>query len=365
MVSCDPFFSSVQLLVYGNSNAGSTAFTDSSQNAFALTNSGTTQATAANPLFGMNTITAGNSTVNTPNIVASGPLDLGESNIWTVEGWHFPTASNIFIGGGNQPTTGFSLEKLPTLVQATLQTPGGNRTFQGPAMTNNVWNHFALVNNKGTVVLYINGVGGTGVSTSVGLSWSGAPFTLGGNDGAFMAGQLAEARVTNGVARYTANFTPPAAAFPNINCTQSVPNLVGQTYASALAANSAAGYVTTVQESNHPTIPAGLVISQLPPAGTLSILGTNVIITFSTGPVTTAGMGGDVWGSTGGGQISSQSPEPVGQALAYGTQQNNAVVQGNQSVLAALANGQLIPQTGAPITQNTPAASVPTTPAMG
>lgn len=378
-MACDPNFASVGLLVLGNSAPGSTAFVDSSTNAFALTNSGTTDATAANPLFGQNTILIGNSYVESPVIAVGGPLDLATVQNWTIECWVFSPAlaSKLFLGAGNYNSNsgpGFFLQTTgANAVICDLFVGGSPQAVQSGTVTMaaNTWTHVALVCNGGKYSLYTHG---QTTSLPVGpftmSSWnaSGAGvFAIGGmlGSGSFFNGQIAGVRVTNGLALYTANFTPPAAPFPTINCTQSVPNLVGDTATQAIAANAAAGYVTTVQEANHPTAPAGIVISQQPPAGTLSVLGTNVILQLSVGPVTTAGMGGDVWGSTGGGNIQAQGQTPIGQALAYATQPDNAVVQGSQSVLASLSTGAVSPATAAAVTQNTPASQVPTAPTMG
>jgi hypothetical protein len=369
-MACDPLFAEVELLVYGNSAAGSTVFTDSSSVGNTMTGGGTTQATASNQLFSQNTISVGNTALTTP-ITNAGPLDLANVTSYTVEMWIWSVSFSgaLFFGMGVYAANCLFLECTGANagVIGSVYHNGSNASF-GPTTSHLVgsqWNHVAVVVNSGVLQVYVNGVAGiagglnlNGIYPAPSWSTGGGQVSLGTFGGSPLNGQIAEFRVTNGAARYTANFAPPTAPFPNVNCTQSVPNLVGLTLAAAQAANAAAGYVTTVQESNHPTIQSGLVISQNPPAGTLSVLGTNVILQLSTGPTTTAGMGGDVWGSTGGGQISSQAPEPVGQALAYATQQNNAVAFANQSVLAAMA-------TGTSITQNTPATSVPTTPAMG
>jgi hypothetical protein len=371
MAACDLYWTDVELLVYGNSTAGSTSFVDSSPVGNVMSGGGTTVATAANTLFGQNTILIGNTYVTTP-ITGAGPLDLSTVTAWTIEGFIFPTSltNERFLTAGDTNTTGFYLQMTST-GQVVGQLEGSTDASFNSGTSDaslNTWNHFALVRNGNMIQLYINGANSNAPVSITGFtypSWSAGAFSIGGNEGLRFAGQMAEIRVTSGVARYTANFVPPNAQFADITCTPGVPNVVGDTLAQATATNAAAGYVTTVQEQNHPTLATGLVISQNPAAGTLSILGTNVILQISTGPTTTVYMGGDTWGSTGGGGISSQAPEPLGQALAYATQQNNAVVQGNQSVLATLATGAINSTSLAPTTQNTPATSVPTTPTMG
>lgn len=78
----------------------------------------------------------------------------------------------------------------------------------------NVWHHIALCRNGATTTLYING-SSVGTTTSTPLS-SSKFVELGQDQGrAVFVGQLDEIRITNNVARYTSNFTPPTAPFPD------------------------------------------------------------------------------------------------------------------------------------------------------
>ena len=89
------------------------------------------------------------------------------------------------------------------------------------APTANAWHHYALVRNGATLQIYIDGVGGTSVgSANVALNANtsqiltiGSNFTAANNP---TTGYIDDLRITNGVARYTATFTPPTAAFPDV-----------------------------------------------------------------------------------------------------------------------------------------------------
>jgi hypothetical protein len=92
---------------------------------------------------------------------------------------------------------------------------------EGPAssVSPNTWFHFAVVRNGTTFTAYVNGVAGTpaaGVTEQVALSVN--PISLGIYGGTLtlpFTGYMDDIRITKGYARYTANFTPPTAAFFN------------------------------------------------------------------------------------------------------------------------------------------------------
>ena len=93
---------------------------------------------------------------------------------------------------------------------------GANAIVAASAITGyNTWYHVAISRSSGSTKMFVNGtqVGGTlgdtnnygsSLPIAVGASWQGnAP----------MSGYVQDLRVTKGVARYTANFTAPTAAF--------------------------------------------------------------------------------------------------------------------------------------------------------
>ncbi len=79
-----------------------------------------------------------------------------------------------------------------------------------------VWSHIAAVRNNGTLTLYINGTNrGSASDTN---SYNPGTYALEIGSGVVtsaypMTGYIDDLRITKGVARYTANFTPPTAAF--------------------------------------------------------------------------------------------------------------------------------------------------------
>jgi hypothetical protein len=78
----------------------------------------------------------------------------------------------------------------------------------------NTWYHTAIVRSSGTTKLYVNGTSIISVADTT--NYTDQYFVIGGwySTGFLFNGYIDDLRITKGVARYTATFTPPAAAFP-------------------------------------------------------------------------------------------------------------------------------------------------------
>jgi len=97
---------------------------------------------------------------------------------------------------------------------ATDQTVGAGTT----TLSTNTWYHVAFVKSSNVYSLYLNGVSEGGTVTNATRINRPTTVRVGGNQTAvfFFTGYIDDLRVTKGVARYTANFTPPTAPFPNL-----------------------------------------------------------------------------------------------------------------------------------------------------
>lgn len=85
-------------------------------------------------------------------------------------------------------------------------------------IANETWTHLALVRHGNTLTLFVNGTAEGFISLSTDVNGVGSYFTI-GIDGGLSAlcslkGNIDEFRVSKGIARWTANFTPPTAAYP-------------------------------------------------------------------------------------------------------------------------------------------------------
>lgn len=79
------------------------------------------------------------------------------------------------------------------------------------------WNHLALVVSGGRINIYVNGVGLAAPVAISGTPQSSTtyPLAIGVYNNSCLLGHIDDLRITNGVARYTANFAVPTEAFPN------------------------------------------------------------------------------------------------------------------------------------------------------
>lgn len=143
------------------------------------------------------------------------------SGDFTIEGWVnlslLGSARGIFSKGTS--TTGLSLA-VNALNQVVFNYTASSLTGTTVLMAN-TWYHIAVVRSgsaTGNVKIYING---TADATSGGAITDNFNQTNAGYIGADrvgtspMNGYIDDLRITKGYARYTANFTPPTAAFPN------------------------------------------------------------------------------------------------------------------------------------------------------
>jgi hypothetical protein len=156
----------------------------------------------------------------------------GASN-FTIELWAYPTYTSTYA---NLPifSTGITATSEIRIAQSITasNTPGfriGTTAVQGTAgaIVSNTWYHVALVRNANVFTMYINGVSNAG-ATIAGFTFSNAAaILLGAYGGApqYYTGFIGNVRITNGLAVYTAPFTPPVGALPFIPGTSLLMNM--------------------------------------------------------------------------------------------------------------------------------------------
>ena len=141
------------------------------------------------------------------------------SGNFTAECWIYPTASPsqpfIFGQWSNPYSWAIQLSNDSNRNARMIFHDGGFQdTVTGTAVALNTWTHLALVKNGSTATIYVNGVS-AGTDTVGSLTNSTAALTLGATSsgGQPFSGYIQDARFTNGLARYTSNFTPPTEEF--------------------------------------------------------------------------------------------------------------------------------------------------------
>jgi hypothetical protein len=142
---------------------------------------------------------------------------LGSSGDFTIECWIYPNGT----AAGTIATTWTSslfanrwLLYLNGSNSILWHTDSGSTAINGGTVSASTWTHIAVVRSGSTITLYKNGTAsGTQTSgqafTTAGLLRIGGGIAGNGND---FNGYIDDLRITKGVARYTGNFTPPAAA---------------------------------------------------------------------------------------------------------------------------------------------------------
>ena len=205
----DPDFASVSLLLSMDGANGSTTFTDSSTNNFTITPAGNAQISTADPKFGTGELLldGDGDYIQTP---ANSAFSFGTGD-FTVEGWLKP---NIVSDNDGVFTFGSGLFLALYLGDWIMGFTGSGGISMGAA-TAGAKVHFAMTRSGTSTRLFIDGTQkGSTLTDSINLTanqlYIGFYFSsIYGYDGT-----IDEFRVTKGVARYTANFTPPSAPFP-------------------------------------------------------------------------------------------------------------------------------------------------------
>jgi hypothetical protein len=230
----DPDFADVSLLLHGDGTNGSTTIVDSSPSPKTVTAVGDAQISTAQSKFGGSSI-AFDGTGDYLTIPPSAEFEFG-TDPFTVEFWIYPTTSTTSravlstADNGSFTTGGIDILGISSKLYfyfTVAGSAGSARSIAVSLPTLNTWNHYAFVGVSPTDTrVYKNGAleGTSGANRSitftgqnelvVGARHSGAGPGVGPIQN-FFDGYIEDLRITKGVARYTANFTPPTAPFPD------------------------------------------------------------------------------------------------------------------------------------------------------
>jgi hypothetical protein len=167
-------------------------------------------------------------------IASADELNMGTGD-WTIEGWYYvktrTTAYPLIIGNNDDGFNAGALaithsnndsapSKHDKLTLANFDDTGARILSASSAHNLNQWYHFAVVRNGTNITIYRDGtsVASKTISSSLTYDWGLNGVLVGGGNwdgaGSYSDAYYDDLRITKGIARYTANFTPPDAELP-------------------------------------------------------------------------------------------------------------------------------------------------------
>ena len=217
----EKYFYQNSLLLYGDNSNGSTAIVDSSANAHTITINGDAQISTTQSKFGGSSLYF-DGTGDYVTAPSDSSFDFGTGD-FTIEFWMNPSnitgtwqaiISRKYTGSG-----GWRIYKTSGSNNLSFYHPSGYYATTNTGLTNGTWHHIAVVRSGSTLTTYVDGTSRGTDTISYAMSPSGADVEIG--QGVYASsypyeGYLDDLRITKGVARYTANFTPPTAGFSTL-----------------------------------------------------------------------------------------------------------------------------------------------------
>lgn len=221
----DPYFTSVVQLAHFDGTNGSTTFTNSCPRGNTIAASGgSVSLSTAHFKWGTASLLCPGSDGSGDGGSASSNTDYAfGTNDWTIEFWAYPLAlanPYVWIDFRNTSLTAAWAPTLGSLNSSGaihFYANGADRiTTSNSVYAINTWQHIALCRATGNTRLFVNGtqVGST-FSDSNTYVQNGFHLLSASNTAGSAHGYMDDLRITNGVGRYAANFSPPTAAFPN------------------------------------------------------------------------------------------------------------------------------------------------------
>jgi len=223
----DPDFDSVSLLLHGDGTNGSTTFIDSSNNSHTVTPGGDAEISTTQSKFGGASMyfDGDGDYLSIPDDTS---LHLG-SDDFTFEFWTYLNSTTGDLTNKRTISTDgvqYLYFRVTDGSLLTWITSDGstwdiaeNFGFGNTTLSTGQWYHIALVRNGTEISTYVDGTKSPNTITTSAAIQNGStyPLVIGADVayGNYLDGYIDDFRLTQGVARYTSNFTPPTAPFPN------------------------------------------------------------------------------------------------------------------------------------------------------
>lgn len=219
----DPYFSNVVLLAFMQGADGSTTFPDSSLSPKSIVALGGAEISTDQSLWGDSSGLFNGSGARLTIAAGTADLNFGSGD-FTVEAWVRPTSLSgnkyLAIGQGDLATVEGSSWAM-TLNGANSDLYVGSSVYSAapPVPPVGEWSHVAWAREGSTFRTFLNGVIVGSVGSVSGAINNGAttyPNAIAAlpTGSSSFDGHIDSVRITKGVARYTANFTPPSGPFP-------------------------------------------------------------------------------------------------------------------------------------------------------
>ena len=213
----DPYWANVVSLLHFDGADGSTTFTD--QTGKTWTPYGDAQIDTAQSQFGgaSGLFDRSGDALETPH---TSSLDL-DSTEWTIEAYlRRNGASGAMAVLSKRVTSGTSNAGWTAFTNGgSVRMWNGSSEVGTPSvLSDNVWTHVVWQRRASNLEIYVGGT--LQYSGTYAITANSYPVTIGcayfdGGRVDFFGGHIDELRIRKGVARYTANFTPPTAPFPD------------------------------------------------------------------------------------------------------------------------------------------------------
>ena len=223
-MSFDPHYSSVALLLHCDGADGGTTFTDNGPGGNTVSVTGGASIKTSSAKFG----TGGcllDGTGDYLSVPANSDFAFGTGD-FSVEFWIKTSDSgeSVIV---DQYSSGSTFSNWQLNVKSGVLTwyrlAGGSSSYLltgSTTISDNTWHHIAATRASNTLMLFVDGVADGSVTDSADYATSAVTLGIGAqvysrNPAYDLAASLDDIRITKGVARYTATFTPPTEAYPD------------------------------------------------------------------------------------------------------------------------------------------------------
>lgn len=219
----DPYWNNVSLLLNGDGTNGSTTFTDLSSSPKTITNTGSVTVNTTTKKYGTGSMAFD----GTSGKYLQAVIPAFGTGDFTIEMWvnRASGANNGFLQFSS--TSSLPGDTAPLAIGCLnniwlIDCASVGQKQSSVAMTNSTWYHVALVRSSGITKFYINGIvdtftnfgGSAGLTDTTNYTATYVAIGVWYSAGYTWNGYIDDLRITKGIARYTANFTPPTAPLP-------------------------------------------------------------------------------------------------------------------------------------------------------